>query len=206
MCLPVEEGGCIGLRNAKVWNKRQLLLQFCKILRKSPSLWASWINTTALKRHHIWTMSVPTDCSWIWRKVLQLRPHTKQFLSYKLGNGLQTSLWFDPWWQNICLASNNQDAIISQTSLSQSTMVHSLISTGSWILPIPRATIHHPHAGLTNWLTTFNYPAFDLGKEDSILWDGVDIRKIKTWYIWDSLRNRGENCLFQICLAQITGL
>lgn len=91
LCLPIEEGG-IGLRDSKEWNNAQLLGHLCKVVSKAPSLWALWIHSTALRNSHFWTLTEPTDCSWIWRKVLQLRPLARQFISYEIGDGRRTSL------------------------------------------------------------------------------------------------------------------
>lgn len=64
LCLPRTEGG-LGFKNALEWNKSQLILLLCKIVSNYKSLWPSWVNKTALKRHHFWAMPIPTDFSWI---------------------------------------------------------------------------------------------------------------------------------------------
>lgn len=65
LCLPKDEGG-LGLKNPKEWNIAQMLIHLCKIITKHNSLWYNWVNSTALKKHHFWTMVIPTDCSGIW--------------------------------------------------------------------------------------------------------------------------------------------
>lgn len=84
------------------------------MVEKHDSLWCNWINNTALKRHKFWTMKVPTDCSCICRHVLNLRPLVWQFLQFNIGNGNNTSLWFDPWWRGSFLAKRPLDHIISK--------------------------------------------------------------------------------------------
>lgn len=80
------------------WNKARLLGHLLIIVTKSSTLWASWVNKTVLKGKHFWTAKLPTDCSWILKKILKLRPLALQFVSFRIGNGDSISLWFDPWW------------------------------------------------------------------------------------------------------------
>ena len=79
VCLPKEEGG-LGIKNPKDWNKAQILMHLCRIISKSSNLWPSWINATVLKRAKFWLMAVPTDCSWIWRRVLEFSLSSSAFL------------------------------------------------------------------------------------------------------------------------------
>ncbi|XP_074326556.1 putative mitochondrial protein AtMg00310 [Apium graveolens] len=96
ICLPKDEGG-LGLRNPEERNYYQILLHLYRVVNKDRSLWVSWVYTTHLKFNKFWVMEEPTDCSWIWRKVLKLRPIALQFLQYNLGDGRTTSIWFDSW-------------------------------------------------------------------------------------------------------------
>ncbi|KAL8121958.1 hypothetical protein AgCh_018621 [Apium graveolens] len=43
-----------------------------------------------------------------------------QFISYSIAAGENVSLWFEPWWGNICLANTKSSAIISQCELHHS--------------------------------------------------------------------------------------
>lgn len=143
----------------------------------------------ALKKHHFWSIEVPTDCSWIWRRILNLRGLAVQLIKYHIGNGLNTSLWFDPWWQWHCLAKNHSDLIIIQAGLPPISCVADIIVDGSWALPRPNSRHHHVDPGLQNWLDNFDFPTI-ANCSDSITWDNRDIRKIKTWCIWNSIRFR----------------
>lgn len=106
-------------------------------------------------------MIEPTDCSWIWRKVLQFRSLVLSLLTFKIGNGCNISLWFDPWWNNECLASDKYETIISQSGLSPNVVVNDLIHTGLWVLPTPDGNIHHIHQGLASWISNFDQPDFN---------------------------------------------
>lgn len=122
--------------------------------------------------------------------VLRLRETAIEFIDYKLGDGVNTSFCFDTWWYKTYLASNTRGLSILQSGLHHDTLVHSLISSGSWVLPRPSRRIHHMHPTLDHWLQNFDYPDFDIFKRDSISWDGTHIRKTKPWHIWDVVRFR----------------
>lgn len=188
ICLLYAEGG-LDFKHTKEWNQAQIMSHLCKIVCKNKGLWAKWVNKTVLKRKHFWVMKMPNDCSWIFRNILRLRSVARQFLSFKIGNGLGISIWFDPWWHNICLASNKHDRIIAQSGISSEDNVHSLISTGSWHLPRPFHRIHHIHPGFQHWLQNFDFPNFDLSSADVILWDGIPLHKVKARNIWNSIRS-----------------
>ncbi|KAK1357024.1 hypothetical protein POM88_050280 [Heracleum sosnowskyi] len=133
-------------------------------------------------------MVTPTDCSWILKKVLSLRTLARRFLSFQIGNGVDFSLWFDPWWNNTCLASKNGDPIISQAYSNQQSSVNSLIHTGRWIMPTINSRRHHLSTILQSWLHDFVPPSFDLEKRDLILWENTHLHKIRTGHIWDAIR------------------
>lgn len=135
-------------------------------------------------------MDIPSDCSWIWRRILHLRPLARQFLSYRIGDGQKTSIWFDPWWNSRCLDTYKNDPIISQATSTPSAVIHELIASGAWTLPRPNNRLHHISPVLVNWLANFNDPSFDLSKPDVIIWDDRPISKTKIGHIWNSIRHK----------------
>ncbi|XP_074342977.1 uncharacterized protein LOC141680739 [Apium graveolens] len=66
---------------------------------------------------------------------------------------------------------------------------HFLLPTAA--LPTPNSRHHHVDPLLTQWLEHFSFPVVHVHREDRILWAGIHAVKIKTWNIWDSIRNRG---------------
>ena len=162
-------------------------MHLCSILSKSTKLWPSWINGTVLKRSKFWLMSIPTDYSWIWRKVLGFRPLALRFLRFHIRNDLGTSVWFDPWFNGRCLATSTADPISHLTTLTSTVNVNSLLSSAGWRLPLISRRRHHVSSNFVHWLNTFDYPTFDLSKTDYISWDSVIISKLKTHDIWSSV-------------------
>ncbi|XP_074342091.1 uncharacterized protein LOC141679505 [Apium graveolens] len=169
------------------WNKSQIIYHLLKVITKSSTLWASWVNKTVLKGKKFWTTKLPSDCSWIWKKVLKFRPLAMRFVSYKIGNGSSISIWFDPWWQHSCLTSTVFSPIISQSGLNHSDNLDAIICNGVWSLPTANTRTHHLDPILVHWLSNFDHPTLYAGP-DVLLWNGIDASKAKTWDIWNSLR------------------
>ncbi|XP_074351346.1 uncharacterized protein LOC141690446 [Apium graveolens] len=80
ICLPREEGS-LGLKNMIDWNRAQILHHLLYVVTDSDSLWPKWVNASVLKNKHFWTLTIPTDCSWIWRKFLKHRRVALQFIT-----------------------------------------------------------------------------------------------------------------------------
>ena len=193
LCLPKEEGG-LGLKKSTEWNQAQILYHLWSVVTQKDSLWSNWVNNSVLRGRSFWVIPTPTDCSWIWRKVLSLREVAKQLILYSIGNGLGTSLWFDPWWKHQSLASSLNDPIIHAAGSSSSALVYTLICFGEWRLPRGNSQLHHANSSLASWIRDFDYPSFDLEKSDLISWDGVKKGDVCTRVIWESIRVRGTLC------------
>ncbi|XP_074337140.1 uncharacterized protein LOC141674313 [Apium graveolens] len=195
ICLPKEEGG-LGLKNMVHWNKARMIHHLLKVIIKSPTLWATWVNRTVLKHKYFWIIKVPTDCSWIWRKILNLRNVAIQYISYHIVTGDSLSLWFDPWWKSFCLANSISTPIINQCSLPHTATVASVTHSGQWLFPRPSMRIHHAAPLLTAWIEDPELPTIHSSGSDHILWDGVSASKIRTWNIWNSIRDSKPTVLW----------
>ena len=187
ICQPVSEGG-LGLKDFIQWNKSQILMHLWNVISRKNSLWASWVSNTIPVQKNFWSIKIPKDCSWIWRKVLKLRSDAKNFICYKIGNGQSISLWLDPWWNGQCLADNIHDPIIQNANSNANEKVHSLISSGFWNLP----SSNYPD--IYDWAHHFNYPHFDLSKTDLITWEGTN--KVNTRIIWDHIRHKRDDVIW----------
>lgn len=59
-------------------------------------------------------------------------------------------------------------------------------------MPTPNARHHHWEPFLDQWLHTFDFPTISPNGTDSLLWDGSNASKIKTWDIWNFVRSRSS--------------
>jgi hypothetical protein len=57
----------------------------------------AWIKDNFLKQKKFWSVGIPQNCSWCWRKLLNLRDIAKQFLRFEVGNEGNIHLCMDLW-------------------------------------------------------------------------------------------------------------
>lgn len=96
ICKPHNEGG-LNLRRVKEMNMASTIKQIWWIVTYKPSLWVRWVHTKILKQESIWTIRPSLDCSWVWRRICQIREQMQPHVSHLLGNGQCTKLWLEPW-------------------------------------------------------------------------------------------------------------
>ena len=96
VCWEKEEGG-LGIRDLKVVNRVNVLKIIWRLLTGS-SLWGKWIRSNLLKQKNFWEIKEDTQMgSWMWRKMIKMRGVARRFHKKDLGNGRNTSFWFDHW-------------------------------------------------------------------------------------------------------------
>ncbi|XP_024014349.1 uncharacterized protein LOC112088339 [Eutrema salsugineum] len=94
---PLSEGG-LGLGPLKETNKISSLKLIWRILSARDSLWVTWTHQNLIGKNFFWSIKEKTQAgSWIWRKLLKLRPVAKLFHRMDIRSGSATSFWFDHW-------------------------------------------------------------------------------------------------------------
>lgn len=129
VCQPKEEGG-IGLRRVKDWNLASICSLCFQIASNKQSLWVNYVKWKYLKRNSFWKVKTPAKCSWAWRGILKVRDRMKHCVTYSIGNGKNTNIWYDPWLPNGSLVDQFGPNIISQSGLTEDLMVDGLIANG----------------------------------------------------------------------------
>ena len=134
-CLKSEGGLCI--RKTEVWNRAcmaKLIWNLCQI--NSTSLWVNWVKVHLLREHSFWDIPIPNNCSWTWRKLLQLRGEIRPFIHHIIGDGRHTWLWFDSWLPFGPILPRFNERVIYDSALARQTRVATIISDGQWVWPI----------------------------------------------------------------------
>lgn len=189
VCLPKLEGG-VGLRRYTVWNKTLCLRLIWLLFAETGSLWSAWH-----KHHHIgikslWEIEASPRDSWTWRMILKLRPIAERFLKHVIGNGVNTSFWFDSWTPMGPLIKLLGVEGPRALRLPLNTKVADACDSGGWLLPSHRsdaALVLHTH------LTTIDLPSHST-LLDSSRWivNNKDCDGFSSSLTWEAMRPRAE--------------
>lgn len=96
VCKLKSEGG-LGIRSLKEVNRVYGLKIIWRLL-SGVSLWGQWLQRNLLKKKCFWEVKEDTQAgSWMWRKMIKLRNIAKGFYKKEVGNGCNTSFWYENW-------------------------------------------------------------------------------------------------------------
>ncbi|GKE61037.1 hypothetical protein Tco_1511404 [Tanacetum coccineum] len=84
-----------------------------------------------LMRDFLWNFG----SSWSWKKILKVRGRIKDHIIHRIGDGRNTSLWFDNWHAICPLSDFISKRKIHNTGLTLNAKVSEVIVNGSWIWP-----------------------------------------------------------------------
>lgn len=93
---PRSEGD-LGIRRLKDVSRVFALQLIWKILTNSGFLWVAWVRHYLLRHGSFWDVKETMLGSWIWRKLLKLRPLAAKFIRMELHNEKSGLIWSDYW-------------------------------------------------------------------------------------------------------------
>lgn len=97
VCQPKDEGG-LGLRNLMEANRVACLKLIWRVLSARSSLWVKWIWKYLIRKGSFWSVKEKSTLgSWMWKKLLKMRPLAAQLTRVEVNSGSATSFWFDSW-------------------------------------------------------------------------------------------------------------
>ncbi|GKV32308.1 hypothetical protein SLEP1_g40922 [Rubroshorea leprosula] len=67
------------------------------LFSKAGSIWVAWVHEYLIKGRSFWTLSIPADASWGWRKILKLQYMVKGLIQHIPGDGTNIYIWHDYW-------------------------------------------------------------------------------------------------------------
>ncbi|XP_059433958.1 uncharacterized protein LOC132167079 [Corylus avellana] len=109
-----------------------MLRHVWSLFARSGSLWVAWVKDYLLKRKSFWSVSIPQNCSWSWRKILKLREIAKRILKFKVGNGENIFLWQDSWHPSGILIEVFGHRAVYDAHSSLEAKLSSVILNGDW--------------------------------------------------------------------------
>lgn len=99
VCRPKNEGG-LGLKNLSDANRVSCLKLIWRIISEKNYLWVCWIWKYLIRKGSYWSVNERSSLgSWMWKKLLKLRPLAKQLVKKEINSGSNSSFWFDCWSQ-----------------------------------------------------------------------------------------------------------
>ncbi|XP_028117723.1 uncharacterized protein LOC114315305 [Camellia sinensis] len=138
LCVPRNEGG-LGFKSIEVWNKAVIAKHVWFLFSGGEqSMWCQWVKSYLLKGRSFWCLKVPSDPSWVWRKLLDLRSIIAPLIKYNVGNGKATFLWFDNWLPLGPLFNRFGDRVISNSGIQKFAKVEAVIYGSRWKWPVCR--------------------------------------------------------------------
>lgn len=96
LCFPRNEGG-LGLRDLSTLNTACVLKRLWLILINMGSIWAAWVTKYLLKFKCVWLVILPSNCTWSWRKLMNLCIDAYWHISCRIGDGHSFYLWLNNW-------------------------------------------------------------------------------------------------------------
>ncbi|KAJ9536468.1 hypothetical protein OSB04_un000349 [Centaurea solstitialis] len=96
VCRPIANGG-LGLRKLATWNRAMVAKHLWDVLTSRSTLWVDWIRLHYSQDASLWMVVPKPTWSWMFRKLLELRPLIRRFVVSNIGNGLSTYAWSDRW-------------------------------------------------------------------------------------------------------------
>uniref|UniRef100_A0A803PUA5 Reverse transcriptase domain-containing protein n=1 Tax=Cannabis sativa TaxID=3483 RepID=A0A803PUA5_CANSA len=76
--------GGLGFRKIQECNQAAMGKYILAIAQKQDSLWLKWINSVYLKDYEWWSYKAPTQSSWYWRSLVNLKNHFKDLVGHHI--------------------------------------------------------------------------------------------------------------------------
>ncbi|XP_028077369.1 uncharacterized protein LOC114279339 [Camellia sinensis] len=186
VCSPKYEGG-LGFKSIEVWNKAAVGKHIWFLFSGGEqSMWCQWVKSYLLKGQSLWRVKMPSDPSWVWRKILSLHPVIYPLILHKIGNGDDVFLWFDNWHPLGYLWARFGARVVYDTAFGMDAKVSRIVNNRSWSWPRRRRSFLQElikHTPLTFTPNSGN---------DTAIWvpssDGVLIISLSR--VWESFKGK----------------
>ncbi|XP_024963821.1 uncharacterized protein LOC112504083 [Cynara cardunculus var. scolymus] len=164
VCRPLQSGG-LAIRRVTTWNRALLAKHVWDIVRHRDSLWVRWVYRHNLRSSHFWLVRKNSNCSWVFRKLLDLRLNLRWYLVSQIGDGKDINAWEDTWLPCGHLTAFMSYHFIHSCGFSIGTTVRELIMSlgGVW---------SDEWCSRFDVLTSAPLPSLIDAHRDQVLWGG----------------------------------
>ncbi|GKB12253.1 hypothetical protein Tco_0846176, partial [Tanacetum coccineum] len=186
VCKPKVEGG-LGIKSLETWNIALMSKHVWNIITQKESLWVRWVNTYRLKGRSFWDIPERDGACWAWKKLLKYRGIFRKHIFHKIGDGRNTSLWFDKWHTICPLSDFISKRRIATSGLSLNCKVADIIRNGMWCWP-------NELAYRFDALPVIPPPCIVVGKQDKVCWrsDNGKFLDFSVLNVWEDIREKSN--------------
>ncbi|XP_071687680.1 uncharacterized protein [Rutidosis leptorrhynchoides] len=192
VCLPKEEGG-LGIKSLKTWNIALMAYHIWSIITHKKSLWVKWIHTYRLNHRNFWVVDTVASSSWAWWKILSIREDIRHLFVHVVGNGDDTSAWYDTWTDFGPLADVISSRDMHSANLHDRSKVSDFLDHMGWNWP-------------TQWTIKFpmllNVPIPNRDESDKLFWKTHDgsLVEFSTKQAWESIHPHASKVWFGLLM------
>lgn len=130
-CLSKEDGG-LGLCDVEMSGKVAAFKNVWELLTKKDNIWTRWIKGGVMRNQSFWQVQQREGDAWYWRNLLQYRGEFQNHIRTVIGDGKNTSIWFDRWLEGEPLYRVYGGCPWHVADLSEGARVSVLINEGRW--------------------------------------------------------------------------
>ncbi|XP_026450979.1 uncharacterized protein LOC113351147 [Papaver somniferum] len=187
------EEGVLGVKSLEYTNVAANLRHIWDLKSGKETIWTNWVKSNLIKHHYFWTMHVPQDFSWCWRRILEHKDLAKKHIGILLGDGNNTRFLHDNWHSKGRLVDWVDSNTLETIGATHTTKVAEFISNENWNLP---SYIEDNVQDMVQQITTAD---FNIHESDQYFWKssitGQFSMKHTYLAISDHLRSLPWNCL-----------
>ncbi|KAJ9536655.1 hypothetical protein OSB04_un000128 [Centaurea solstitialis] len=166
VCRPLEKGG-LGIRRLGIWNRAMVTKHLWDILSDRSTLWVQWVRCHYLQGNSLWSTTPKASWSWVFRKLLDLRPLVRRFFFHRIGNGEHTNAWMDTWLDCGSLSETIPYRRFSSMGFTTTTTARDLLLTCGSAWPTAWCQIY-PNIQL------LDLPVLQDTTQDEVCWKRLD--------------------------------
>ncbi|XP_071700523.1 uncharacterized protein [Rutidosis leptorrhynchoides] len=134
VCCAKSQGG-LGIKPLHNWNKTLIAKHVWNLVSFKKSLWVEWIYANKLKGKNFWDMGIDYNASSCWRGIINMRDVLRKHIFHSVGDGRNTSFWFDIWHPSGPLCSIVGKPYINSFGLARNCKLNDLLVEGEWLWP-----------------------------------------------------------------------
>ncbi|XP_026399001.1 uncharacterized protein LOC113294841 [Papaver somniferum] len=96
VCHPYEEGG-LGVKDLEFTNVAANFRHIWELISGKTTIWTECVKYNLIKDKDFWSLNVPQEASWCWRRILDHRDLARKFIGVTIDDGTSLNFMKDNW-------------------------------------------------------------------------------------------------------------